>query len=440
MAVAYAARDGTTAADGDGRNSPYTRALLTHIGEAELVGEILNKVAESVLLQTDGSQEPVVYGRLPPSAYLNGSGSRLAGPPPDPPGPGERPDPAAEMWNQVRDAGDGRAVRDFLTAYPDSRYASAAEQLLAQLSQPFTVAAEPAGARVRIMNIQRLYTPGMRLSAGAYEVEVSAPGHETATDLVSHGFERPTVHRIALNVDRRHLIRSIQQGLNAAGFRTSNSSGSHSRGTERALSAFFVARGLSNPGVSQAALDEVERAAADGFRNFLGCQIEKTPRKVYETRRIPRTTSSWVDERDPVREELASCTAVSICAGYVDFYGRTMPAAQQLCGQACRAYAELSNRQGIPLFVTAPLENRCENMADDQSPRSPRISDVRVGRCICPAGSTVCSCEFRADCNYQIQSERTEYEEVVEEAMVMDEKEVCRCHAPELSGRSCVRV
>ena len=30
--VAYAAKDGTTATDGDGRNSPYTAALLRHLG------------------------------------------------------------------------------------------------------------------------------------------------------------------------------------------------------------------------------------------------------------------------------------------------------------------------------------------------------------------------------------------------------------------------
>ena len=141
-----------------------------------------------------------------------------------------------------------------------------------------------------------------------------------------------------------------------------------------------------------------------------------------------------------VSQELASCAAASICVEYVDFYGRTMPAAQQLCSQACRAHVELSNRQGIPPYVTAPWKTAARTW--------PTIKRrVPLAYLMCVSGgvhvrpeNTVCSCEFRGDCNYQIQSERTEYEEVVEEAMVMDEKEVCRCHAPELADRSCVRV
>jgi uncharacterized caspase-like protein len=34
--IAYAARDGTTASEGDGRNSPFTTALLRHIETPEL--------------------------------------------------------------------------------------------------------------------------------------------------------------------------------------------------------------------------------------------------------------------------------------------------------------------------------------------------------------------------------------------------------------------
>ena len=129
MAVAYAARDGTIAADGEGRNSPYTRALLQHIGEPELVGEMLNKVAESVLRQTDGGQEPVVYGRLPSGAYFTGTGGRLAGSPAS----GAGPDPAAEAWKVVRDVRDPALVEAFLADWPGSVYASAARALLAKL-------------------------------------------------------------------------------------------------------------------------------------------------------------------------------------------------------------------------------------------------------------------------------------------------------------------
>ncbi len=64
--VAYAARDGTTAADGSGRNSPYTKALLTHLEDPGVdVGLMLRRVRDSVIEATDGRQEPFVYGSLP---------------------------------------------------------------------------------------------------------------------------------------------------------------------------------------------------------------------------------------------------------------------------------------------------------------------------------------------------------------------------------------
>ena len=63
--VAYAAKDGTTAADGIGRNSPYTRALLAALEEPGLeVNFLLRRVRDQVVEATGGRQEPYVYGTL----------------------------------------------------------------------------------------------------------------------------------------------------------------------------------------------------------------------------------------------------------------------------------------------------------------------------------------------------------------------------------------
>ena len=64
--------------------------------------------------------------------------------------------------------------------------------------QPFTVLAEPDGARVRILNIEERYQPGMELPAGEYRVEASLEGHETIVEIVRHGSEGAMQHRIAL--------------------------------------------------------------------------------------------------------------------------------------------------------------------------------------------------------------------------------------------------
>ena len=61
----------------------------------------------------------------------------------------------------------------------------------------FTVAVEPAHARVRILNIGAPYQAGMELEAGSYQVEASAPGYVTRTEMVAHG-ATPTMRRIVL--------------------------------------------------------------------------------------------------------------------------------------------------------------------------------------------------------------------------------------------------
>src|SRR5262249_20155732 len=63
--VAYAPRDGPTARDGSGRNSPYTTALLRHLETPGLEIEFLfRNVRDDVMSATDDEQQPFVYGSL----------------------------------------------------------------------------------------------------------------------------------------------------------------------------------------------------------------------------------------------------------------------------------------------------------------------------------------------------------------------------------------
>ncbi|WP_170604140.1 caspase family protein [Ruegeria arenilitoris] len=64
--VGYAARGGTLAQDGDGRNSPYAKAILEHIEQPGLeLGKMFRRVRDRVFELTDGFQEPFIYGSLP---------------------------------------------------------------------------------------------------------------------------------------------------------------------------------------------------------------------------------------------------------------------------------------------------------------------------------------------------------------------------------------
>lgn len=63
--ISYATKDGQTASDGVGsRNSPFTTALLEHLGDPNDIAVVLRKVREKVMLATGGKQQPWEYGSL----------------------------------------------------------------------------------------------------------------------------------------------------------------------------------------------------------------------------------------------------------------------------------------------------------------------------------------------------------------------------------------
>ena len=68
--VAYAAAAGTTAADGRGRNSPYTAGLLAHLETPIEIGLLFRRVRAEVLAVTNGAQRPHEYHSLVGEQYL----------------------------------------------------------------------------------------------------------------------------------------------------------------------------------------------------------------------------------------------------------------------------------------------------------------------------------------------------------------------------------
>lgn len=62
--IAYATKDGATAEDGGGRNSPYTLGLLEHLDKPQDIAVILRQVRQTVMRLTSNRQEPWEYGSL----------------------------------------------------------------------------------------------------------------------------------------------------------------------------------------------------------------------------------------------------------------------------------------------------------------------------------------------------------------------------------------
>jgi hypothetical protein len=130
--VAYAAKDGTTAKDGNGRNSPYTAALLKNLGTPGLeISSVFRRVRDEVLAETNRKQQPFVYGSLSSKAiYL---GSAVAPPAPRPP-PQKLTNPTESIWTTIRDSKDPRLFESFLTNFPDNTHSAEARTRLEGLS------------------------------------------------------------------------------------------------------------------------------------------------------------------------------------------------------------------------------------------------------------------------------------------------------------------
>jgi hypothetical protein len=144
--VAYAARDGTTARDGAGRNSPFTAALLRHLETPGLELEFLfRNVRDDVWNATNGEQQPFLYGSLSrDEVYLNDvvSSTQTAEAKPAP--TEDTVDPSDLTWSFVRTTFDVDTLRRFTEQFPTSaRTADAKVRIAALESQQKSDA--PAG-------------------------------------------------------------------------------------------------------------------------------------------------------------------------------------------------------------------------------------------------------------------------------------------------------
>ncbi len=103
--IAYSTAADEVAADGQGRNSPFTTALLKRLKEPGLeIEQLFRRVAADVNTATGGRQRPETYVSLLSDYYLNQT-DRIA-------------------FDSIKDSADPAALRDFINRFPTSSYAS----------------------------------------------------------------------------------------------------------------------------------------------------------------------------------------------------------------------------------------------------------------------------------------------------------------------------
>lgn len=130
--IAFAAKAGSVALDGDAKNSPFTAALLHNIAAPGLDLRIaFGRVRDEVLKVTNRHQEPFVYGSLGGSVISIVDAPKL--PPP--------PTTDDIVWNAVKDSTYPAVFEEFIAKFPTTPHLKAAESRRDELKQAQAAAA-----------------------------------------------------------------------------------------------------------------------------------------------------------------------------------------------------------------------------------------------------------------------------------------------------------
>jgi hypothetical protein len=184
--VAFAAKAGLTALDGNSKNSPYATALVKYIAKPGLdLRRAFGFVRDDVLQATGNRQEPYVYGSL------GGADVALV------PGKPAASTPTANPQSEIRrdfelalQLGNKDALNTFLAQYPDGYYASLAKLQLAKIAAEETqvAATEKAGLaeqeRTRFANEGAQKTDREKAVAAAKAAEESRVAAEKTKQVV----------------------------------------------------------------------------------------------------------------------------------------------------------------------------------------------------------------------------------------------------------------
>ena len=126
--ISFSTQPGNVALDGEGRNSPFTSALLKTIEQPGLsLGDIMIDVRNDVLASTDRKQVPWDNSSLTGQFYFKP-------PPPGAAAPARRSDESVEVafWNSIKDSRNPQLFEAYLRRYPNGAFADIAKISLDQ--------------------------------------------------------------------------------------------------------------------------------------------------------------------------------------------------------------------------------------------------------------------------------------------------------------------
>ena len=241
--IAYSAKAGSTAEDGNGKDSPFTIALAGHLTTPGLdIRKAFGFVRDDVLKATSNRQEPFVYGSL------GGDDVALVPAPAAPAATAAQaaPSPQADArrdYELAAQVGSRAALEAFLAQYPDGFYASLARSQLDKLA-----AATPAAAA----KPQPPAAAEVATSAAPASTPPVAPDKTVTVAALNSGAPPPD------------LARSVQAELRRVGCLTSDADGTWNSASQRSLSQFnrYAGTKLDPKVASSDALDTLKQKSS----------------------------------------------------------------------------------------------------------------------------------------------------------------------------------
>jgi formylglycine-generating enzyme required for sulfatase activity len=129
--ISFSTQPGNVAADGSGRNSPFTGPLVSHLATSnDDLGAVLIAVRNDVMNATQRTQVPWEHSALTKRVYFNPAPQTVAPPP-----AAARSSDAAEAWAAAKDTNSVDVLEDFIRRYKDTFYAGLARARIDELKR-----------------------------------------------------------------------------------------------------------------------------------------------------------------------------------------------------------------------------------------------------------------------------------------------------------------
>ncbi len=271
LAIAFATSPGDVALDGSGDHSPFTEALLKHIGAANTdISVVMNRVTGEVMDITEKAQRPWINASLDGDLILNPVAIQEPQPQVVAVAPVQQVQPQVAargassfeeekfMLELAKDSGDPADYQAYLDLFPQGRFAQIARNAIKRIED----AAAPVQPVQQAVAEQPVEVEEEPVEVAAVAEPVTQPVDDSAKQQVTRSLAAPLSlavtdavrfqpsnqnDEVLLNLDRAQK-KSVQARLNALGINVGGVDGSWGRKTRAGITQWQMGNTLPGTG------------------------------------------------------------------------------------------------------------------------------------------------------------------------------------------------